>query len=148
MQLHQLKPIHYKKERQRIGRGGKKGTYSGRGIKGQMSRAGRKPRPGFSGGDTPLLKRFPKQRGSVGKINKRRGVKLARLKTKIIVLDIKKIEKKFKEGEMVSPQSLLEKGIISRIKKRIPAVKILAVGQAKKKLEFKGVRLTKGTGAK
>jgi len=35
MQLHQLKPNHKKKSRKRVGRGGKKGTYSGKGMKGQ-----------------------------------------------------------------------------------------------------------------
>jgi len=41
MQLHQLKPNHKKKSRKRVGRGGKKGTYSGKGMKGQKSRAGK-----------------------------------------------------------------------------------------------------------
>ena len=38
MQLHQLKPIHKKKKPKTRGRGGKRGTYSGRGMKGQKSR--------------------------------------------------------------------------------------------------------------
>ena len=45
MQLHQLKPSHKRKRPKRIGRGGKRGTYSGRGVKGQRSRAGRKFKP-------------------------------------------------------------------------------------------------------
>jgi len=60
MQLHELKPIHKLKKRKRVGRGGKKGTYSGRGIKGQKSRAGRKLKPAIR----ELIKRYPKIRGS------------------------------------------------------------------------------------
>jgi len=60
MQFHQLKPIHKMKKRKRIGRGGKRGTYSGRGTKGQKSRAGRKLVPIIRG----LIKRYPKLRGA------------------------------------------------------------------------------------
>lgn len=80
MQLNQLQAEHLKKKRQRVGRGGKKGTYSGRGMKGQKARAGRKPRPGFAGGDTPLAKRLPKKRGQRGRLKIRQGRKLVRKK--------------------------------------------------------------------
>lgn len=143
MQLHQLKSIHKKKSRRRVGRGGKRGTYSGRGLKGQKARAGRKPRPGFAGGDTPLSKRLPKQRGSVGKVKIRRGSKLSRFRVKTRILNLRDIEKKFKAGEIVSKQSLLKKGLIDKIGGRIPQVKILGKGEIKKKLEFKGVKLSK-----
>lgn len=143
MELYQLKPQHRKKKRQRVGRGGKKGTYSGRGIKGQMSRAGRKPRPGFSGGDTIFFKRMPKQRGESGSSDLRKGVKNSRLKTKPVVLSLSTIEKSFKEKEIVSPKSLLEKGLISKIKGRTPKVKILGKGKLNKKVVFKGVKLSK-----
>ena len=49
MQLHQINPTFKKKSRKRVGRGGKKGTYSGRGMKGQKSRSGKGPRAGFAG---------------------------------------------------------------------------------------------------
>ena len=143
MQLHQLKLVYKKKSRKRVGRGGKQGTYSGRGLKGQKSRAGRKPRQGFAGGDTPLSKRFPKQRGSVGKVKIRRGSKSAKFRVKAFVLNLRDIEKKFKAGEIVSQQSLLKKGLIDKIGGRIPQVKILGEGEMKKKLEFKGVKLSK-----
>ena len=57
--LYQLKPQHKNKGKKRIGRGGKRGTTSGRGQKGQKSRAGHKIRPAFR--DT--LMRIPKLRG-------------------------------------------------------------------------------------
>ena len=150
MQLHQLKSTHKKKSRKRVGRGGKKGTYAGRGLKGQKARAGRKPRQGFAGGDTSLIKRLPKQRGQRGKLKIRQGRKSSRLRNKPIILNLKEIEKRFsakgglasgeKTGEVVSPQSLLKKGLIDKIKGRIPPVKILGKGEIKKKLKFKGVK--------
>ncbi|MEK7341913.1 MAG: uL15 family ribosomal protein, partial [Candidatus Binatota bacterium] len=60
MDLSNLKPAPgSKKKRKRVGRGGKRGTYSGRGSKGQKSRAGARIRPGFRGGDNPIWKLFP-----------------------------------------------------------------------------------------
>jgi large subunit ribosomal protein L15 len=54
-----------RKDRKRVGRGdgSNNGTYSGRGCKGQKSRAGYKMRPGFEGGQLPLIKRLPRKRG-------------------------------------------------------------------------------------
>ena len=69
MQLHQIKPTHKKVEGKRVGRGGKRGTFSGRGSKGQKSRAGTRIRPGFRGGDNPIWKLFPKQRGASKKVD-------------------------------------------------------------------------------
>jgi large subunit ribosomal protein L15 len=57
MKLHQL--ISIQKKSQRIGRGGKRGSYSGRGVKGQKSRAGRRIRPA----ERDLIIRLPKLRG-------------------------------------------------------------------------------------
>ncbi len=42
MQIHQLKLKSKKKNKKRIGRGGKRGTYCGRGTKGQKARSGHK----------------------------------------------------------------------------------------------------------
>lgn len=57
MQLHSLSSP--KKQPQRVGRGGKRGTYSGRGLKGQKSRSGRRIRPA----ERDLIIRIPKRRG-------------------------------------------------------------------------------------
>lgn len=143
MQLYQLSPKHNRSSRRRVGRGGKKGTYSGKGVKGQKSRSGKKPRPGFAGGDTTLVKRLPKQRGQTGKVKIKRGVKLARLRTKPINFNLEEIEKHFKTGEIVSPQSLLNKGLIDKMKGRIPRIKILSEGGIKKDLKFRKVNLSK-----
>lgn len=56
MQLHTLQPAHKLRGKKRIGRGGKRGTYSGRGVKGQKARAGRKIRPAIR----DLIQSLPK----------------------------------------------------------------------------------------
>ncbi len=59
MQLHELRPQYKNKDKKRIGRGGGRGNYSGRGQKGQRSRAGHKIRPAIR----DLIRRLPKLRG-------------------------------------------------------------------------------------
>lgn len=79
MQLHQVQPTHKNKSKKRIGRGGKRGTYSGRGMKGQKSRAGRKIRPAVR----DLIQRTPKLRGTGDKAAQyRRGKKDKQVKGK------------------------------------------------------------------
>src|SRR3989344_8249515 len=64
MDLSQLQPHTPRKSLKRVGRGGKRGTYSGKGQKGQKSRAGASVKPGFRGGDNRIWQLFPKQRGA------------------------------------------------------------------------------------
>ena len=141
MQLHQLNPSFKKKSRKRVGRGGKKGTYSGSGMKGQNARSGKGPRSGFAGGDTTMLKRLPKKRGTVGKVPIKRGSKPVKFKP--VILNLKDINNVFKDGEIISYKSLLKKKLISKINKRTPKVKILGEGELKEKLVFKGVKISK-----
>jgi len=63
--LHTLKPYKgAKKARTRVGRGnGSKGTFCGRGVKGQGARSGGIKGPQFEGGQTPLIRRQPKRGG-------------------------------------------------------------------------------------
>jgi large subunit ribosomal protein L15 len=63
MQIHTLAPAHPRRAEKRIGRGGKRGTYSGRGQKGQKARAGHNIRPGLR----DVLIRTPKLRGYANK---------------------------------------------------------------------------------
>jgi large subunit ribosomal protein L15 len=128
MQLHQLKPIHKKKKPKRIGRGGKKGRYCDRGIKGQKSRAGRKLAPLIRS----VIKKYPKLRGY-----------RFRAKKEIRVLNLVELGKNFSAGELVTPESLLEKRLIRRIKGKVPEVKILGKGEIKKALIVKGCQLSK-----
>jgi large subunit ribosomal protein L15 len=129
MQLQDLKPIHKPKKRKIVGRGGKKGTYSGRGVKGQKARAGRKLKPIIR----EILKKYPKLRG----------YKFKSKKEKPLVFNLDFFEKKFKEGEEINPELLLKEGLVSKIKGRLPKLKILGKGEIKKKLIFKGFLFSK-----
>ena len=102
MQLHELQPTRKRPTKKRIGRGGKKGTYSGRGMKGQKSRAGNRPAPVVR----ELIKRYPKVRGYRG-VQRRRKPQTATLSL---------IQKAFAQGGLVSPATLLEKDIIQPYK--------------------------------
>ena|SRR3989344_7339550 len=139
MQLHNLKSNNKKKTTKRVGRGGKRGTYSGHGSKGQKARAGARIRPGFRGGDSPIWKLFPKQRGATKKVEvKHRTFSLSR--TKPAVINLNKVNINFKEGEVVSPRSLIQKGLISTNKNKI---KVLGEGVLGKKLKFSKLLLSK-----
>src|ERR1700753_3847179 len=70
LKLSTLQPAQERKDRKRVGRGlgSGKGRYSGRGIKGQKSRAGSHANaPGFEGGQMPLAMRIPKLRGNTSR---------------------------------------------------------------------------------
>lgn len=130
MQLHQLKPIHKLKKPKRVGRGGKHGTYSGRGIKGQKARAGKKLQPIIRN----LIKRYPKLRGYKSKIKSQN--------SKLAVFNLEILEKRFNAGDKVNPQVLLEKKIISRIKGKLPKIKILGKGEIKKPLTIENCKVS------
>lgn len=129
MQLHQISPIKKQKEKKRVGRGGKRGTYSGRGIKGQKSRAGARIRPAWR----DLIKKLPKLRG----------VKFKSIFKKPLIINLGDLEKNFQDREIVSPNTLLEKGLIAKIKGRIPEVKILGEGEITKKIEIRDCQVSK-----
>src|SRR5436190_18404406 len=115
MQLHNLKPHTARKSKRRVGRGGKKGTYSGKGTKGQASRAGAGIKPGFRGGDNRLWQLFPKQRGASSKPgNSRPHRKHRYYQLRHDGLPAVNVEKfnRFADGERVNPQSLFDKGIL------------------------------------
>jgi len=133
MQLHQLKKIKKQKKSKRVGRGGKKGTYSGKGLKGQRSRAGRKFKPAIR----ELIKRYPKLRGH------RLGSKPKFQKPRPVAFNLADIDKKFKAGEKVCPETLIERGIIRRMIKRGMRVKILSKGEISCALEFENCLISK-----
>lgn len=124
MQLHQVKREHLNKKSRLIGRGGKRGKTSGKGTKGQLARAGRKPRP--------------EMRDIIKKLPKRRGYRFASYVVKPVEISLTEINNSFKDGEMVTPVSLLRVGVIQRVKGKIPTVKILSSGEITKKVYVKG----------
>jgi len=130
MQLHQLKPRHKPKQKKRKGRGGKRGTYSGHGVKGQRSRAGRKFKPVIRG----LIKRYPKLRGYRNKSRKK----------ELVTVNVKVLEERIESEEVITPESLIKKGIIRKIKGRVPEVKILGKGKLTKKLIVENCEVSEG----
>jgi len=129
MQLHQLSPKTKQKKEKRIGRGGKRGTYSGRGIKGQKARAGHKIRPQ----ERDILKKIPKLRG----------YKFKSFRPKPAIVNLGEFKKAFKPGEIVNPETLWKIGLVSKIKGIMPKVKILGKGKLDMKLSFKDVKFSK-----
>ncbi|AMX84825.1 50S ribosomal protein L15 [Geobacillus subterraneus] len=124
MKLHELQPAPgSRKKAVRVGRGigSGNGKTSGRGHKGQKARSGGGVRLGFEGGQTPLFRRLPKR----GFTN------INRKEYAVVNLDKLNI---FEDGTEVTPELLLETGVISKLKS---GVKILGKGQIEKKLTVK-----------
>lgn len=109
MQLHEIQ--HQKKRRKRVGRGGNRGTTSCRGTKGQKARSGGNIRPGFEGGRTPISKMTPKLRGMNSKMGS-----VVKHKKRILRMD--RILVKYKDGETISPDTLIQKGLLDKEKSR------------------------------
>ena len=122
MRQHQLKPspgaTHARK---RIGRGhgSGQGTTAGKGTQGQKARAGGGVRPGFEGGQLPIIKRLPYKRGF----------------TNIFRIEYTPVNvgllERFDDGTEVTPERLAEAGLIDSAKE---PVKVLGDGDLTKKL--------------
>ena len=139
MELHNLKPIHSRIHSKRVGRGGKRGTTSGHGTKGQKGRAGARIRPGFRGGDNPIWKLFPKQRGASKKTDiKHRGFRVHA--KSVAALNIEDLEKAFVAGDIITRDALKQKGLVRSEKK---PVKILGDGELTKALTITGIPVSK-----
>jgi len=123
-QINQIQKPADKKDRKRVGRGGKRGTYSGRGSKGQRARAGHRIRPALR----DITKRIPKKRG----------YRFKAVSDKKSVVNLSSLQKIFDEGAEVNPQILFENSLIKKLKGRLPKVKILAGGEFSKKMIFSG----------
>src|SRR6476661_4700216 len=131
LNLSNLQPAQPRKDRKRIGRGmgSGKGRYSGRGIKGQKSRAGSHAmRAGFEGGQMPLAMRLPKLRGNTSKD----AMPVGPFRTYTQPVNIRDLDR-FDVGEEVTPESLKAKGLIRSIRKD---VKLLGEGELTKKLSI------------
>ncbi|OHB22306.1 MAG: hypothetical protein A2939_04575 [Parcubacteria group bacterium RIFCSPLOWO2_01_FULL_48_18] len=128
--LHQLQPKHKRKRSKRIARGGKRGTYSGRGQKGQRSRAGRRIRPAV--------------RDFIIRLPKRRGFKNPPKSPKATVTSVGELNGSFNDGDAVTIKTLVARGLIDVKKPGRPVyVKILGDGTISKKLTIKGVSVSR-----
>ena len=114
-----------KRKRRRLGRGNASGsgTYAGRGLKGQKSRSG------VSGLKLKGIRRrilsIPKLRGFTS------------LSAKNAVVNLGDLEKAFTAGAIVSPKTLVNKGLILTPRN---GVKILSEGNLTKALTFRKVK--------
>lgn len=120
-----LKPAKGAKREKRIigrGDGSGHGSFSTRGCKGQSSRSGGGVKPGFEGGQTPLVRRLPKIRGFK---NPNR--------VPFQVVNVSDLEK-FSSGDTVDLVALFEIGLVS---KKNLKVKLLGTGELTKKLTVK-----------
>ena len=138
MQAHNLSKSNNKKAK-RIGRGGKRGSFSGRGIKGQKARAGRRVRPQIR----DIIKKLHKRRG----YGRNRAQSVNANKAKIAAVNLREIDKKFsalggsafggKDIIRITPQMLVEVGLVKKVRgDKMPKIKILGNGKLTKKLIF------------
>ncbi len=120
MQIHQL-TVKKRKDKKTVGRGGKRGTYSGRGNKGQKARSGASIDPLFEGGRSSLVERLKKVRG------------FKSLNAKKTVVKLENLEKFFKDGDVVSLEALIATKLVDKSRSK-DGVKILTNGELTKKL--------------
>jgi large subunit ribosomal protein L15 len=126
MKLHDLQPAEgAHKNRKRVGRGisAGGGKTAGRGTKGQNSRSGGGPRPYFEGGQLPLVRRLPHLRGFTN---------IWRIE--YTPINLERLNSYFAPGSEVSPQTLVEVGIIKSVQE---PVKVLATGELDRPLTVK-----------
>jgi len=122
MRLHDLKPrpgAKHRRKRLGQGEGSGHGKTSGRGGKGQTARSGSSVRPGFEGGQMPLIRRIPK-----------RGFNNARHTIRYLPVNLDALNR-FDDGARVDETALRSLGLANG---RVPRVKILGSGDLTKKL--------------
>jgi large subunit ribosomal protein L15 len=132
MKLHSLSPFK-DRSKTRVGRGGKRGTFSGRGTKGQKSRSGRKLRPA----DRDLIMRIPKRRGFRNKPTSPKPVtiSLSELSAKASSF-LKGNDKEF----VIDKKTLIGFGFVSP--HYSGEIKILGNGEVSQALVIKGVKVS------
>ena len=131
MMEHQLAPPRgARKSRKRVGRGDAagQGSTAGRGQKGQKSRSGKGPRVGFEGGQLPLIKGLPMRRGFHNKF-----------KTYYSLVKLEALNA-FSEGERITPETMLDRGLLRDLKQ---PVKIVGDGEIAKAVTVAAHRFTR-----
>ena len=137
MMEHDISPPRgARRARKRVGRGDSAGggSYAGRGLKGQKSRSGPGLRPGFEGGQMPLIKGLPMKRGFNN-----------RYKTYYALVDLDTLQERFEANTQVTPELLHQLGIIRRT--RLP-VKVVGDGELQQPLTVAAHKFTASARAK
>jgi len=135
MNLHDLTPARgAKKRRKRIGRGpgSGHGKTSTKGHKGLLARSGGGKRPGFEGGQMPLIRRLPK----FGFTNP--------FRTEYAIVNLKSFAQ-WTGTETITPQVMVDAGLVKR--KKLP-IKILGNGELNKSLVVQAHKFSKSAEAK
>lgn len=114
-----------------MGRGGTRGKTSGRGTKGQNARAGHRKRPEIR----DFIKRIPKLRGRGKNIN-------TSIQTKFFAINLGLLNKACKDGDTISPATLVKHKVLKTVSGSLPKVKILAGGELNKKLIFENCQVS------
>ena len=129
-------PKGARRARKRVGRGDAAGggSYAGRGMKGQKSRSGPGLRPGFEGGQMPLIKGLPMKRGFNN-----------RYKTYYALVDLDTLQERFEANTQVTPELLHQLGIVRRT--RLP-VKVVGDGELQQPLAVAAHKFTASARAK
>ena len=124
-----------RRDRKRVGRGDGSGhgSFSGRGCKGQKSRSGFDMRPGFEGGQLPIIKRLPEKRGFNNVF-----------RTEYCTVNTGSLNRFDAESE-VTPEGLLASGLVKSLRKPI---KILAGGDIDRPLTVKANKFSASAKAK
>jgi large subunit ribosomal protein L15 len=132
LNLSNLEPAQPRKARKRVGRGlgSGKGRYSGRGIKGQKSRAGSNKMPiGFEGGQMPIDMRLGKLRGNTSAD----AMPIGPFRTYSQPVNLRDLEERFEAGAEVTPETLKAAGLVRKLS---VDVKVLGEGELTKKLSI------------
>ncbi len=129
-------PKGARRARKRVGRGDAAGggSYAGRGLKGQKSRSGPGLRPGFEGGQMPLIKGLPMKRGFNN-----------RYKTYYALVNLDTLQERFEANTQVTPELLHQLGIVRRT--RLP-VKVVGDGELQQPLAVAAHKFTASARAK
>ena len=131
MKLHQIAPApNSTTKAKRLGRGigSGLGKTSGKGMKGQNSRSGGGVRPGFEGGQMPLIRKLP-----------RRGFNNTIFDKEYSIVNVGQLNE-FKEGTVVTAELLKEKNIIKNIAPY--GLKVLGNGNLEKALTVKASKFS------
>ena len=134
MQVHDLQKSSLSVDRKRVGRGGKRGKTSGKGMKGQNARQGNSKRPEMR----DIIKKIPKLRGHGIHGNRNRAIM-----TDAVAINVALLEKNFASGDLVTVKSLVQKGLTQKAKGKMPEVKILGSGELSIKLSIVGCDVSK-----
>lgn len=134
MQTNELVRKTKNKKVKLIGRGGKRGKTSGRGTKGQWAHGSHGVRTEMR----DIIKKFPKLRGH----GKNRGKTVNSGVVRMIAINLSVLSDNFKDGEKVTLDTLLAKGVVKKAGGQNPTVKILAGGEVGKKLNLVGLQMS------